>query len=98
MVNTGASQFRCGELPSPDAARHPRLRPAARSHSRHRRKKVARPLEASASIEIARHTLLSCGLILATGTLTALLAQKIRIPDVALFLIAGIAIGPQALG
>jgi cell volume regulation protein A len=54
-------------------------------------------LEASASIEIARHTLLSCGLILAVGTITALLAQKIRIPDVALFLLAGIAIGPHAL-
>jgi hypothetical protein len=55
-------------------------------------------LEASASIEIARHTLLSCGLILAIGTVTGLLAQKIRIPDVLLFLVAGIAIGPQALG
>jgi cell volume regulation protein A len=55
-------------------------------------------LEASASIEIAKHTLLSCGLILAIGTLTGLLAQKIRIPDVAVFLIAGIAIGPHMLG
>jgi cell volume regulation protein A len=54
-------------------------------------------LEATASLEIARHTLLSCGLILAVGTVVALLAQKIRIPDVALFLVAGIAIGPQAL-
>jgi potassium/hydrogen antiporter len=55
-------------------------------------------VEASASIEIARHTLLSCGIVLAIGTLGAFLAQKIRIPDVAVFLIAGIAIGPQALG
>jgi cell volume regulation protein A len=55
-------------------------------------------LETSASIEIARHTLLSCGLILAIGTMAGLLAQKIRIPDVAVFLLAGIAIGPQALG
>jgi potassium/hydrogen antiporter len=55
-------------------------------------------LETSASIEIARHTLLSCGLILAVGTLGALLAHKIRIPDVAVFLVVGIAIGPQALG
>jgi potassium/hydrogen antiporter len=55
-------------------------------------------LETSATIEIARHTLLSCGLILAIGTLAALLAQKIRIPDVAVFLVAGIALGPQALG
>jgi cell volume regulation protein A len=52
----------------------------------------------SSSIEIAKHTLLSCGLILAVGTLAALLAQKIRIPDVAVFLLTGIAIGPHALG
>jgi cell volume regulation protein A len=55
-------------------------------------------LEASTSIEVAKHTLLSCGLILAIGTLAGLLAQKIRIPDVAVFLVTGIAIGPQALG
>jgi cell volume regulation protein A len=55
-------------------------------------------VEASNSIEIARHTLLSCGVVLAVGTLAAFLAQKIRIPDVAVFLIAGIAIGPEALG
>ena len=55
-------------------------------------------MEASASIEIAKHTLLSCGLILAIGTLAGLLAQKIRIPDVAVFLVTGIAIGPQAMG
>jgi cell volume regulation protein A len=55
-------------------------------------------MESSHAIEIAKHTLLSSGLILAIGTLTALLAQRVRIPDVALFLIAGIAIGPHALG
>ena len=55
-------------------------------------------METSAALEIAKHTLLSCGLILAVGTVTGLLAQKIRIPDVAVFLVAGIAIGPQALG
>jgi len=54
-------------------------------------------LDASASLEIAKHTLLALGLVLAIGTVAALLAQKIRIPDVAVFLIAGIAIGPQAL-
>ena len=55
-------------------------------------------MEPSISIEIAKHTLLSCGLILTVGTLCGLLAQKIRIPDVAVFLVAGIAIGPHALG
>jgi len=55
-------------------------------------------LETSASIEIAKHTLVSCGLILAIGTITGLLAQKIKIPDVAVFLIVGMLIGPEALG
>ncbi|MEA2819346.1 MAG: potassium/hydrogen antiporter, partial [Bradyrhizobium sp.] len=55
-------------------------------------------LEASASLEIAKHTLLSCGLILAIGTLTALAAQKIKIPDVAIFLVVGMLIGPAAMG
>lgn len=55
-------------------------------------------MEVSASLELAKHTLLSCGLILAIGTLAALLAAKIRIPDVAIFLIVGMLIGPAALG
>lgn len=55
-------------------------------------------MEASAAIEIAKHALVSGALILAIGTLTALLAQKIKIPDVALFLIVGMLIGPGALG
>src|SRR6201988_4043276 len=51
-----------------------------------------------ASAAIAQHTLLSCGLILAIGTLAAFVSQKIRVPDVAIFLIAGIVLGPHALG
>src|SRR6202012_1076690 len=54
-------------------------------------------MEASSSIVIAQHTLLACGLILAIGTLAAFVAQKIRVPDVAIFLIAGIALGPHGL-
>ena len=41
---------------------------------------------------------MSGALVLAIGTLTALLAQKIKIPDVALFLIVGLLIGPDTLG
>jgi cell volume regulation protein A len=55
-------------------------------------------VESSTSIEIAKHTLMSCGLVLTIGTAVGLLAQKIRIPDVALFLLAGMAVGPHALG
>ena len=55
-------------------------------------------MDAPASIEIAKHALRSCGLILAVGTLTGFLADRIRIPDVAVFLVAGITIGPEGLG
>ena len=55
-------------------------------------------LEASASIEVAKHTLLSGGVILAIGTLTGLFAQKIKVPDVAVLLIVGMLIGPDVLG
>jgi cell volume regulation protein A len=51
-----------------------------------------------ASIEIAKQTLLSAGIILAIGTVAGLLAQKTKIPDVAVFPIVGMIIGPQALG
>jgi potassium/hydrogen antiporter len=54
-------------------------------------------MEASVSIEIAKHTLLACGLILVIGTLGAFAAQKLKIPDIPIFLLAGIAIGPHAL-
>ena len=55
-------------------------------------------METSASIEIAKHTLLTCGLILAIGTIAGFVAQRIRIPDIAIFLLAGIAMGPHGLG
>ena len=51
-----------------------------------------------ASIEIAKQTLLAGGIILAIGTVAGLFAQKAKIPDVALFPIVGMVIGPQALG
>jgi cell volume regulation protein A len=55
-------------------------------------------MESSAAIEIAKHTLMSGGTILTIGTVTGLVAQKIKIPDVAVFLVVGMAIGPEGLG
>ena len=55
-------------------------------------------MAAQASIEIAKHTLISGGVILAFGTVTGLIAQKIKVPDVAVFLIVGVLIGPEVLG
>src|SRR5215471_5227608 len=49
-------------------------------------------------MEIAKHTLLSCGLILAIGIIAGLLAQKIKIPDIPVFLVVGMVIGPTVLG
>jgi cell volume regulation protein A len=55
-------------------------------------------LEASSAIEVAKHTLMFGALVLAIGTITGLVAQRIKIPDVAVFLLVGIAIGPAGLG
>ena len=55
-------------------------------------------MEQSAAVEVAKHTLMSAGLILAVGTVAGLLAQRAKIPDVALFLVVGMLIGPAALG
>jgi cell volume regulation protein A len=55
-------------------------------------------LEQSAAVEVAKHTLMSAGLILAVGTVTGLVAQRAKIPDVALFLVVGMLIGPAVLG
>jgi len=55
-------------------------------------------LAASASVELAKHTLISGGIILALGTVTGLAAQKMKVPDVAVLLIVGLLIGPQVLG
>ena len=55
-------------------------------------------MKSSAAIEIAKHTLLSGELILAIGTVTGFVAGKIKVPDIALFLIVGMAIGPAVLG
>jgi potassium/hydrogen antiporter len=55
-------------------------------------------VDAPVSVEVAKHALLAAGLILAIGTAAGLLARQLRIPDIALFLIAGVLIGPQAFG
>ncbi len=55
-------------------------------------------MESSAAIELAKHILMTFGLILAIGTLSGFLAQKIKVPDVAVFLLVGILIGPGVTG
>ena len=54
-------------------------------------------MEPSTSIESAKHVLLVFGIILAAGALSGILAQKLKVPDVVVFLITGILLGPEVL-
>ncbi len=55
-------------------------------------------MESSASLELAKHALLMLGIILAAGTLSGLIARLVRIPDVVMFLLVGMLLGPGLLG
>ena len=55
-------------------------------------------MEQAGSIEIAKQVLTVFGAILAIGTLSGFFAQKARIPDVAVFLLVGMLLGPTATG
>ena len=50
----------------------------------------------TASIELAKHVLMVFGIILALGTSSAVLARKLKIPDVVVFLVMGTLLGPGA--
>ena len=55
-------------------------------------------METSASLELAKHVLLLFGIILAVGTLSGLLARLARVPDVVVFLLIGMLLGPGVFG
>ena len=55
-------------------------------------------MESSASLALAKHALLMFGTILAMGTFSGLLARLVRIPDVVVFLLVGMLIGPGVSG
>jgi potassium/hydrogen antiporter len=46
------------------------------------------------SIGLAKHVLMTFGIILAVGTACGVLARRLRIPDVVVFLLAGMLLGP----
>ncbi|MEY4590213.1 MAG: hypothetical protein RL497_2289 [Pseudomonadota bacterium] len=50
------------------------------------------------SIEIAKYDLLCVAIIILAGLTGSVIAKKIKIPDIVLFLLLGIAIGPAATG
>ena len=55
-------------------------------------------MEAGSAVESAKQVLVVFGAILAVGTLSGFAAQKARIPDVAVFLIVGMLLGPAVAG
>jgi cell volume regulation protein A len=55
-------------------------------------------LEPSAAIQTAKHVLLACAVILGAGMLAGLAARRLRIPDVVVYLLVGIALGPGLSG
>ena len=55
-------------------------------------------MESSVSIETAKHLLSQFGLILAAGSLCGFFSRKIKVPDVAIFLVAGMLMGPATGG
>lgn len=55
-------------------------------------------MEQSIAMLHAKHLLFLVGIILGTGTLTGFIARFLRIPDVVLFLLAGMALGGAGLG
>src|SRR4051794_27155789 len=55
-------------------------------------------MESGNAVEAAKQLLLVFGAILGVGTLCGFLAHKFRVPDVAVFLLVGMALGPAATG
>jgi cell volume regulation protein A len=55
-------------------------------------------MESSPSLELAKHVLLMFGIILAVGTGSGLIARLARIPDVVVFLLVGMLLGPSVSG
>ncbi|MES2770715.1 MAG: cation:proton antiporter [Pseudomonadota bacterium] len=54
-------------------------------------------MASSHAIDVAKHILAIVGSILDVGMFSGLLAKKLKIPDVAIFLLAGIALEPGIL-
>ena len=55
-------------------------------------------MQSSASLALAKHVLLVFGAILALGTFSGLLARLARVPDVVVFLLLGMLLGPGVAG
>jgi len=55
-------------------------------------------VESNVAIEMAKHVLLTVAIVLSLGTVCGLLARKLKLPDVVVFLVTGLLAGPSVLG
>ncbi|MDR3394508.1 MAG: cation:proton antiporter [Parasulfuritortus sp.] len=55
-------------------------------------------MESNAAIELSKHILITFGTLLAVGSFAGLIASKFKVPDVVVFLLAGLLVGPSMLG
>jgi len=55
-------------------------------------------VEPAGAVEVAKQVLTVFGVVLGIGTLSGILAKKAKVPDVAVFLLVGMLLGPAASG
>jgi len=55
-------------------------------------------VEHEMTLEMVKQLLLLVGIILAAGAFSGFLSQKVKVPDIALFLVVGIILGPEVTG
>jgi cell volume regulation protein A len=55
-------------------------------------------VESTPAIDAAKHVLFIVGVILACGSVAGFIARKIRVPDIVVFLLVGILLGPEVTG
>lgn len=55
-------------------------------------------MESATNVELAKHILLASGIILAAGSLSGLIASRLKVPDVVVFLLTGMLLGPGMSG
>ena len=55
-------------------------------------------MEPAGAVEVAKQVLTVFGVVLGIGTLSGILAKKAKVPDVAVFLLVGMLLGPAASG
>jgi cell volume regulation protein A len=55
-------------------------------------------METNTALISAKHILLLIGLMLAAGAVCGYISQKVKVPDIVMFLLTGILLGPQYIG